>query len=473
MANNVKFKFDVDGSGVHKAVQGIGSALTGLKAKIASAFGAVSVGMIAHSMLQFGDEIQTMANNLDISTDSAQRFAWAARNANVEVAALSTTMLKLDDAMARWKGGSLPASKVGFLKKLGFSDKDFDLPKDQLLFKALQFSKDKGQTPEQLSRYLSQGLGLKPSIAGKIAGARDDILNKNIPIVAESTIKRLDALGDAFSNLKNIVLKALIPAFLKAADALLKSSNKFLEYWFTRPQLERSYAEAAGKGAESSDLSKKSQKEFDRLVYEQMGLKRFPMLPGSPSWVLGEESWAKGNRLTGQAFREKDLTEAERQKMRDLRMQADKSVYGAAAVTAVQAMTKTGLLAEIQDEIKRTIEALQPKLGDADYTGPGSPSFVGPLTQEQQKMVDEYNRKQAAKDALNNRTPIEKEMKYENLGDLGGNQFVKIGGMFGADIQYRIYRASLEANQLLAQIVENTSGLGGEDNGNGQEFPPI
>ena len=68
MANRVKVIFDADGSGFHRTVSGITSALTGLKAKIAGAFGAVGVGMIARSMLQFGDEIQTIANSLNIST---------------------------------------------------------------------------------------------------------------------------------------------------------------------------------------------------------------------------------------------------------------------------------------------------------------------------------------------------------------------------------------------------------------------
>jgi hypothetical protein len=58
-----------------------------------------------------------------------------------------------------------------------------------------------------------------------------------------------------------------------------------------------------------------------------------------------------------------------------------------------------------------------------------------------------------------------KEAKAEKLGQLAGNDLLKIGGGLGqTDVNYRLQRLTESSNRFLAQIAKNTSGLNSNDN---------
>ena len=96
METNVRVNVTADGTGFHRVMGGVERRVAGMgnsmKAALAGAFSAATIGMISREILKFGDDIGNMAQNLDISTDAAQRFQWAARNAGIEVDVLAKGM---------------------------------------------------------------------------------------------------------------------------------------------------------------------------------------------------------------------------------------------------------------------------------------------------------------------------------------------------------------------------------------------
>jgi hypothetical protein len=403
ITNRVNTVFTADGAQFHKTVAGVQSAVTGLKGMLVGALGAVSIGSIVKSMLDFGDNIQTTANNLNVSTDSAQRFAYAARNANVEMGAFQKTLGTFDNLMAKWKGGSLDATKVGLLKRLGLSEADFDAKPDELLFKALKSTQ--GQSREEVQGIFQQ-LGIKGKAAGQIIGNREDILANDIPIVSEDVIGQLDALGDAFSNLKEALIVGLIPSFIESARMLMDVVKQVVDYFASESKRTDKMEELAGNDGVA------------------------PM----------------GMMERGAAF----ITE-----------------------TTQNAMLATGFMkvgSKADDFMTEKLNTFRYGKDWRKYVDAGAEAAAekSPFQIAIDKLVENLKKDTTPKKKMDSvREPIFGKDKVtkpfqNNLGPLESNEFMKIGGFLGTDVQYRLSRLSEEANDLLARIATATETLANE-----------
>lgn len=377
-----------------------------MKGKLAAALGGISLGLIAHSILEFGDNIRTLANNLDISTDSAQRFHRAMRTANIESSAFQKTLGTLDETMAKWKGGSLDEKKIGLMRQLGFSEKDFDLPPDELLTKALENTKDRPQSEVQS---IFQQLGIKNKIAGQIVGNREDILSKDFPIVSEDLINKLDALGDAFSDLKEALIIGLIPSFVESAKMLAGLIRDTVNYFMAESR----------RDAKMEELAAREGGHKPAGWFTQMGAKE-------ADW-LQKGLLATGITTHGSTVDE-FLTEKKNRALygKDWRQYVDRAANAAAE----------------KSDFELALDKLEENL--TKKADKGAKKEKAPYTRTPIESNDKPNLQNA-------RAP--------SLGQLPSADFMSIGGFMGADVQYRLSRLSEEANQYLERIATATEKL--------------
>lgn len=409
MATEVRVRITADGAGFNRVVgaatakvQAMGSSM---KAALLGAFSAATVGAISREILRFGDEIKTMAQNLDISTDAAQRFTWAARNANIEVGTLAKGMYALDTAMRKAKGGDTKAKDI--LAQLGITD--LDMRKEDALMAMLRGATNRDQTQALLGQ-----IGVKPIVAGKILGAREDVLSGEIPVVSESTINRLDALGDAFDNLKAILLQAIIPLFLQASLVVTEFVNSMLKWVVTQK---------AG-----IDAAKEAYKKTTGLDPEKA--------------VDKMKTWSgKWYRTMADVMQDKYGIEG--------RKAYEETIKGPVKADP------NSTIGKIQGALDRLVVELQPKPGDPDFIGPVQPKAGVPFDREPL-----YG-------------PKKKEAKPLGLGELGSNEFMKIGNLLGVNAQYRIERLNIRMVDLTERIAvasEQTAENTSNDEG-GQSYP--
>jgi hypothetical protein len=408
MANNhVKVKIDADGAGFHKVLSGINKGVANLggslKGQLAAAFSVASIGLITKSILDFGDEIQTMANNLNISTNQAQRFAWAARNANVEITTMAKAMNTLDKAMSEAKGGD--TAKAGLLAKLGFTSDDINnLKPEDALMKMLQQSK---KQPRNVTQTLLTQLGIRPSDSGKILGAREDILNKDIPLASPDQIAKLDAMGDAFTNIITIVKIGLIPSLLAASKSLL---------------------------AWAADLASRRQKQMAfEVAAEKEAIKNGEYVGDLTAFAIRSSAgaaWTMGSGTWDQVSNE-----------------AEQRIYGERGVKAGKAaMGETSWV----DNIARQVDDLITTLNKpADKNKKSLPFTREAIEKEDKLKLGKVS------------APAE---------SLGSNEFLKVGGMLGINAQYRLERLTSEANSLLLRITEATEKMANTNTTSSDEF---
>lgn len=432
MATNVKVKIDADGTGFHKVMGGVKSSVAGLgaslKGALVGAIGVGTLGFIAKEMLNFGDEVRTIANNFDISTDAAQRFMWAARNANVEVETMGKGIRTLDKAMSEAKGGD--KNKMDLLKRLGFSEKDFDMAPDQLFTKMLSNSKSR---PRNVTESILNQIGMAPKLSGKIMGAREDILNGDVPVVSEKDINSLDALGDGMQNLWTIIKVSLIPALLMVAKSFLeymKNKGGTFETWA------RQKNEMARVGAEDG----KSPNGF-RYAWEisKFGARNLARTAGHGFSYLNPWTDRKASNADNERIRKQigDLMYI--------------NLYGAKGFSAGrEKMTK---------DSKNIFSTLLKPIDD---------------------MLEQLNKPPA----LNNKKPYVREAikeppvkvtatQLKDIGTLGTNEFMKIGGALGIDAKYRMERLTIQANNYLSRTATAVENIDKKLSGTTpQEYPP-
>ena len=397
VTNRVNTIFTADGTGVAKTVAGIQGAVTGLKGKLAGAFGAITLGAIVHSMLEFGDGIQTMSEQLNISTDSAQQFSHAIRNSNIEAGSLRKTLGAFDDLMGDWANGSLDENKKNILRKLGISEKDLDLKPDDLLKKALGSTKE---LPKKQVQDLFEGLGITKKAASQVVGGRDDILDNSIPIVSQKDIAALDLLGDTFADLKNAIVVALIPAMLWAAEALLSTFKGTVDYFDSQIKKDKSMSAQA----------------------EKDGANR-------GGWL------AKGAAIITDTVQN-------------------------AAVAGLDAIGKNDAAMKVDSFMEDRKNTFLYGKNWRSYVDKASTDAAKPseLSLKLEELLKKINKVPDKKDDFaRNRENLNKQAFQNNIGQLGGNPFMSMGNLMGADLQYRIQRLSEEANAYLKQIVINTT----------------
>lgn len=414
----VKVDITADGSGFHRVLGGIGSAVTGLKAKLAAAFSIGTIGYLSKQVLDFGDSIQAMADNFDISTDSAQRFAWAARNAGIEIGVIEKAMLGLDDAMrkALSPGGE---KEKGILAKLGLTEKDLNnLKKDEALFKILKSTE--GMEGPKVEGMLKD-LGISSKVAGRIVGARKNILDKSIPIVSENTIKKLDAVGDAMSNIKNIILQALIPALLSFTKVLLSFVGGFIQKIGAIETFKNAgYLQAESEGTDTKSILGPAGVNKERqLAFTKKYGKGFWSAGVVPGPTVGTSMNVNSN-----------LTESQKEQMQKDLDEYWLFIFGGSkkalenAKAALGDLTKQGTIAQISKVLEDLRAALAPQ--------PGDPDFIGPVQPKPQVGVA--------------REPITQELKKPEKFDT--NEFVKIGGVLGINLQYRMEKIAEETRNF-------------------------
>lgn len=372
--NKVNVVFNADAAGFHRVLGKVESGLTGLKGKIAGALGVASIGLIVNNMLEFGESIQTVANNLDVSTDTAQKFTWAARNANIEVGVLAKTMNTLDMARRKFLGGD--TKKGDLLKQLGLSEEELKtIRPDEMLYKVLERSKNK---PRNYTENIFNQLGIPTKIGGKVLGAREDILNKNIPLVSGDMIEKLDMMGDAFDDVKIVIMEALIPAFISLVRQVVSLALGLKPILRILNEIEVLRAEAQ-KSKEIDAAAKASLPEYLFHVLLSSKSKR-------SSSVKAVENWQKENK------------------------DEDTVLFK--------------IIASLEKFLLELNKKKVPKLNE-----PYVPGTIPIKTKS-------------------------KPEKYTSIGELGTNEFLKIGGTLGMDLNYRLMRLSIEANNYLKRIAE-------------------
>lgn len=410
--SNVKVNVTADGTGFHKTMGGITRSVSGLgssiKGQLAAAFSVATIGLITRNIIQFGDEIQTMANNLNISTDSAQRFSWAARNANVEVTTLSKAMYALNKAREEARGGN--AEKKGLLGQLGFTDKDLEsMPKENMLLKMMEKSKNRGSTESILRQ-----LGVRATDAGKIMGAREDFLNKNIPLASKNQIAQLDALGDAYGNIITIMKVGFIPALIAASKSLVGFSYSIvtgINDLLTRIKGSQQF-DAANPGKNTSMLQKAGA-VANMYGAQALGQFALPLYIGNAkSMATLKQNMAGEFERSLELYYGKESTQAGKDFASDINNQ-------------IKALTQIG------EEIKKVDAVLNTTL-----TNKATP-FISDVVPS--KTVKSTILKQG--------------------GELNTDNFMKIGNMLGVDMQYRMERLTIQSNQLLTRIANGVDRL--------------
>lgn len=419
----VKVDITADGAGFHRTMKGINSSVAGLagslKGQLAAAFSIATIGYISKQILDFGDNIQTMANNLDISTDSAQQFAWAMRNANIEGEALYKTMDLLDQEMRKAKGGDVKSNQL--MAKLGFGPQDYDMKKEDLLKQMLENINGHNWTGAQAKNVLVD-MGLKPSTAGKVIGAREDILNENIPLVPEDQIAKLDAIGDAMSNIGVILLTSVVPVLLKMASAAAEWTAYILE------GLNNMHRE----NVINADAVKAAERAYDTNRPDNTP-------PADLDWTK-LNPFTPNKRMYPEAYVKNMYGEVGLKAFNDYKQ--SKSNYAKVVDGFTVAMDK---IKEQVDKLNATLEGRAGRRRELPFV----------------------------RDAITAENNIKPNGNKVNQNSLGTNEFLRIGGALGIDANYRIERLTLIANTYLLRTTvatEETARLLAE--GRSQQLPP-
>lgn len=436
----VKVDITADGSGFHRVMGGIGSSVKGfassMKTQLAAAFSVATIGILTKQMIDFGDEIRNMANDFDMSTDAVQRYRWAMRDAGIEAGSLTKMLQGLEEARGKAIGEGGEKEK-SLMKKLGFTDEDLKtLPKDKLFDKLMS-----SNMPRQVVENTLDQLGVPRKTAAKFMGARDSgwaESMKNAPVVAQSNIDKLDALGDAFSKIKDAIMKALIPVLLSLA--------KIIVDWVI-PKFEALGAMEEGAtflkkmddAARSLGITPDLEKVYSPDMVAQI-------LKTRSSQQAGESDAAYAARIRAEEIELAKMAEKRYGSLEN----AGKvlSEYNKNPVKPRDPNDKT-FIQNIRDILKEVQLQMQPQ--------PGDPDFIGPV--------------QAKQEAPFVATAI--DQKKQMLGALGGGDLLRIGNALGIDVQYRMQRLAMKQVDLLGEISANTLAMVNKLGANpSQMYPP-
>jgi hypothetical protein len=501
--NKVNVVFDADSRGFHKTVTGVGSALSGLKAKVATAFGTLGISMIANSIMEFADGIKTMADQLNVGTDAAQRFDKWMKNASVSTNATAATLDKLDTAMRKWKGGTLDAKEVDMMKKLGFTDKDFDM-QTEAMFK--KFAEKAKSLDFETIKFSLEGIGVNEKASREIAGGIKDF-DPNSKVVDEKTLKNLEEFGELIGDVARIVKTELAPVLSTLADkardlaipivALIDKFGrlakkvapdednqiaKIMDHVSMIQNPVRGIGKKIGLVKSGLDLADEMTTKQELLHKWQKEFRKQSGRSGPDVADTRFHGYLADNK-TSAAFGYFGMKGPEAQYMPVLSkpdnkqaltrmgfdLEKDKKELVAIAYTFGQLYGPKAVakfLIPSLEEAKKNMSqpgAIHQALLDSkaasdrrkDEANAPKPKFVRQaITDDEEKRKKQEERDR--KEALMGRTP--------QVGGIETSQFMSIGGLAGADLQYRITRLAEESNRLLARIATAVEALNTKPN---------
>lgn len=422
MATEVKVKFTADGSMVNRTVgqiqSKIGSFASSIKTQLLAAFSVATVGMIAKNIIDFGDEIKGMAAKFQITTESAQRFRWAARHAGIEVGALTRGINLLDIALDKAKGGTLSAEGLQALNALGLTGDYINkaIPADKALLDMLKNTQN--MSNQALSSYLQQ-IGMPISIAKQISSAREELLSGNIPLVSDESINKLADLGNVLTDLKEVLLTAVIPVLLEFAKILLQGTRNFI----TTFQAHEAFVAGALEHSPDPGLFER----FAGLTWATLGAGGLTLFDAAETLY----EFIPGVRTEDYIKRRKEYYSSMKRGLYD---NMYKNLYGEAGFKAgmenISANTnKDGVLSNLFTIVD--------------------------------DLLKKWNNPKKKEEVILEREGIKKEIvaKKTMLPSLPTNEFIKIGNMLGVDAQYRIERLTIKMLEYQKQTAENTAAM--------------
>lgn len=422
----IRVDVDADGAGFHRTMGGIETRVksfgSSLKGHLATAFGALGIGMMVHNISAFVDEIQNAADRLDLTTTKVQELRVAARHAGKDLSFFDKVFQNQDKVLGMAAGGD--SSALSIAKALGLNDTDIKktVGKDVILKKALESVS--GMNPQNAVARLSEMYGHKS--AGALYAMKDDILNSNATILNPDSISRLDELMDSFEDLRDTILIGLIPAL----EALITYVENAVGTWSTgKRSMDEMDSEAAAIWYD------KHGKNLNEAGYRQ-----------AKSWQFIQDSaYNTGvaaltvDPLHNGAEKEKILT--------DIRNGTLKRKYGD----------------DVFDELMKT------------YKPSENVNVFKQLEQTRARRVEARELKEKLSGMLVDREAIgvaKETPRVTNLEGLGSNQFLRVGNALGIDARYRIERLTIQANNYLLRTANAVESIDKKlSSGPSQEYP--
>jgi hypothetical protein len=207
------FKASVQGAeGSLKSLEASGTqlgkgfeSLKGTAASLAGAFGiAFSVGALVQfgrSVLEAGDQIQKMADQTGLSTDEVQKFQYVAGQSGTSVESLVGAVQNLQQRLGDDSSGA-----AGAMAKLGVNAKAFNgldtYAQMTTLAEGVRGIKDPTEQASLAAALFGKTWKeILPAIKGGMTEVGDQA-----PIMAASTVKALDEIGDAQNRAKAIAV---------------------------------------------------------------------------------------------------------------------------------------------------------------------------------------------------------------------------------------------------------------------------
>lgn len=219
---------------------------TGLTSRLTSALSAVAVTAFAKEIIRLGSEIKDMATRMNVSTDAAQQFAFAAKQTGAEVGDVATAMKKLREAMIESSG---KANILQAFERLGFNFERLSRSSPEQVFRGIADAVQRLGATSQVTADLAdifgrggdkllpmllelQSLSEQAARNGLIISAKDierldeagDKIDALILKMKVLTAPQVSALADFATNIANF------PNRIKAAwDAALEASARSLD----------------------------------------------------------------------------------------------------------------------------------------------------------------------------------------------------------------------------------------------------
>lgn len=350
-------------------------------------------------MNRFVSEIQDASDRLGIATDRVQEFRMAAKHAGYELNIFDKVFNNLAKSRLNAVNGG---KEMESFKTFGLDENQVShLNKTDALKAIMQ--KTKSMTDSKARENLGGIFDAKT--ANALMAMRDDILNPTKNIVSSSQLEQVNALNDAFEDLRDTTIAGLIPAFTALIDYINKTILGFKQDTRTGDEM---YSQAAALYWNKYGKEPKSKGILAGMNYQ--------------SEIIGA-----------------NLFDSEEEKQRTVAAAGKKyitSVFGS----------------DIYEELMK------------EFVPP--PSIDSQLNELKAKRVKDRQARDAmlkeGEDFHPSKRPPEKVKRQVDIptaGELSSNQFLKIGGAIGIDAQYRLERLQAKSISLLERIASNTDNL--------------